>query len=217
MITAGAGNDDIDGGGGWDRLRFGFYSSRFDTHFDVRNLVVDLAAGTATGTWNGKAFSYTLSNIESVVGSPRDDTLRGHDGGNLFYGGAGDDVVNPRDGSNTIMGSAGDDTIVYTDSVTGYQKLAYNLLLRDGGRGLRVTLDAVANRATVEKGTAGTDTIEDIVNPLDSGWTVSGGFELVGTRSDDVFDLTVDEEHGCRSMDEPATILSTSSRRVWSA
>ena len=38
---------------------------------------MDLDAGTDTGTWAGKAFSYTVSNIERVTDGAGDDTLRG--------------------------------------------------------------------------------------------------------------------------------------------
>ena len=42
--------------------------------------------GTAKGMWNGKAFSYTFSNIEHVSGGPGLDILVGSDGDDTFEG-----------------------------------------------------------------------------------------------------------------------------------
>ena len=154
-----AGNDTIDGGGGNDRLQFG-YSARFAAFLDVQDLRVDLDAGTATGTWNGAAFSYTISNIERVEG------------------GAGNDVI--RGALDDVRGSPGNDRIVFTDENT-FGQVDYSRL---GGNGIRATVDGAANRATVDKGAAGTDTIVDVVNPFSG-----GGFGLYGTSTTDVFNL----------------------------
>ena len=199
------GNDVIDGGGGSrDRLLF-LYRGRPDLAV-VENLNVDLGRGTATGTWKGNAFSYRISNIEEVRGGAGSDVIRGNAGANYLYGyggddelyggdgydelygGDGNDILNPGDsdnGDDWIQGSVGNDRIVYTDAGPRvYQGLGYyETLLPDG---ITATIDGAANRATVAKGSAGTDTIVDITNPL-SGW----GFGLHGSRSDDVFDLTL--------------------------
>ena len=58
------GDDDIDGRGGWDVLRFDRSCCA-----TIRGLDVNLGAGTATGTWNGQAFAYSIANIEEVRGS----------------------------------------------------------------------------------------------------------------------------------------------------
>ena len=174
-----AGNDRIDGGGGFDRLSFGSIDPRFAPLYDIGDIDLDLDAGTATGTWDGKSFSYTLSNIEHVRGGSGNDTLRGTDGGDRLNGGNGNDVINPRNNdyrtgtSDYIDGSAGRDRIIYTDS-TGqyaYQYLSY-MWTYDAyhdTRGLTVTIDGGANRAWVYKGAGGIDTIVDIANPLSKG------------------------------------------------
>ena len=196
------GDDVIDGRGGFDRLRF--ISS------SVGALDVDLDAGTATGTWDGNAFSYSISNIEQVRGESGNDTLRGAsgrewlegrggndillggDGSDWLEGGDGDDVINP--GSNSISagggdwvgGSGGDDRIVYTDSTgsTAFQKLSYSGL---EGTGITVRIDGSANSATIAKGSAGTDTLVEVNNALDE----NRGMSLVGTDSNDVFHLAL--------------------------
>ena len=157
-----AGNDRIDGGGGWDRLHFG-YGSRFAAYLDVKDLQVDLDAGTATGTWNGAPFTYSISNIEEVLGGTGNDVIRGAIG--------------------QVEGSPGDDRIVFTDGNT-YGEVDY---WRLAGNGIRATLDG--NGATVDKGSAGTDTIEGIAPLL-----VGDGFGLYGTSSNDVFNLTLRDQ-----------------------
>ena len=190
-----AGNDRIDGRGGWDRLNFGPNGPRLAGFFDIGDIELDLEAGTATGMWNGKAFSYMLSNIEQVNGGPGNDTLRGTNGGEQLNGGNGDDVINPRSndyltGDDLIYGSAGSDRIIYTDSTgsRAYQSLNY-LWVYDAYHdtpGLTVTIDGRANRATVNKGADGTDTIVDIATPL-----TKAGFQIEGTSANDVFHLNL--------------------------
>ena len=195
------GNDVIDGGGGVDSVLF-LYRGRPDLAV-VENLNVDLGTGRATGTWNGAAFSYRVSNIEGVRGGNGDDIIRGNAGDNrldgfggddVLYGGAGNDRLDGGDGDDTItpgsgsggdwiQGSAGNDRIIYTDSVgdRAYQALGYQTLTPGG---ITTTIDGAANRATVDKGAAGADTIVDIENPLGA-----DGFGLHGTDNADVFNL----------------------------
>ena len=157
-----AGNDRIDGGGGWDRLHFG-YGSRFAAYLDVKDLQVDMDAGTATGTSNGTPFSYSISNIEEVLGGTGNDVIRGAIG--------------------QVEGSPGDDRIVFTDGNT-YGEVDY---WRLAGNGIRATL--AGNGATVDKGSAGTDTIEGIAALL-----AGDGFGLYGSSSNDVFNLTLRDQ-----------------------
>ena len=136
-----------------------------------------------------------LTNLSTVTG---EHIIRGSAGGDELWGGNGDDIIHLGDnaepigddrGFDTVHGSTGDDMMNYTDSgPNGYQQLLYSGL--DAG-GIRVTIDGVANRATVDKGPADTDTLVNIANPLNA--DNSGGFELAGTRFDDVFDLTLDD------------------------
>lgn len=94
-FIGGGGDDEIDGGGGFDRLRF--------DRRGVGDLIVLMEQGTATGTWNGRAFSYTFAGIEYVRGGPgtdiigdsvNDDTLQGGRNADLFLlSGGGDDTI----------------------------------------------------------------------------------------------------------------------------
>ena len=184
------GTDIIDGGGGYDSLYFGSSAWRLRRlFFDIGDIEVDLGAGTATG----KDFSYRLSNIEAVYGGPGNDTLKGGYGDSSLYGGGGNDELilgdegndEPRDG--WVGGSAGNDRIVYTDSgPLRWQGIGYKDL--EPGIGITATIDGTTNNAIVDKGSAGTDTIVDIVKPLR---VASVG--LHGTHSDDIFHLTLGE------------------------
>ena len=160
------GNDDIDGGGGWDMLQFG-YASRFAAYVDITGLQVDLEAGTASGTINGSPFSHTVSNIERLWGATGNDSIRGN--------------------IEELRASTGNDTITYTDD-TVYASIIYGYLTSGG---ITATINGPANSATVRKGSAGTDTIVNVAEPLGD---PNGGVGLYGTSSNDVFNITLSED-----------------------
>ena len=158
------GNDNIDARGGSDMLAFG-YTDRFGAYINVENLVVDLDAGTARGRWNGSAFSYRIANFERVQGGSGNDSIRGP--------------------VEEYRASPGNDRITYTDGIE-YGEIRYTNLTRGG---ITATINGPANRATVNKRSAGTDTIVDIDRPLGN-----DGFGLYGTSSNDVFNITLRDD-----------------------
>ena len=100
------GDDVIDGGGGEDRLRF--------DRSGVARVDVDLADGTATGVWDGMAFSYTISNFERIEGSrDGDDNLVGGGGDDRLSGRGGNDVIEGAGGDDRLEGGSGDDVFVF--------------------------------------------------------------------------------------------------------
>ncbi|MGX9353396.1 beta strand repeat-containing protein (plasmid) [Shimia sp. W99] len=99
------GNDTLDAGGGWDVLRY--------DRGGVDAVNVNLATGVATGTWNGNAFTHTISNVEEVRGSRNDnDTLIGDANDNKFTGNGGDDSLVGNNGNDTLLGGDGNDTLL---------------------------------------------------------------------------------------------------------
>lgn len=117
-----AGTDTLDAGDGFDRLRY--------DRTGVAAVIVDTAAGTASGTWRGEAFSHSFSGVEfvrgsrdtatgdDIEGSPRDerfegmegnDTLRGEGGNDNLAGGNGNDTLNGGGGNDRLDGGAGAD------------------------------------------------------------------------------------------------------------
>ena len=99
------GNDRIDGGGGIDRLRL--------DRSGVGSVEVDLLEGTATGTWDGTAFSYTISNIEQVRSGGGNDRLFGSKGDDDLRAGGGDDIIGGDAGNDTLEGGEGDDLFYF--------------------------------------------------------------------------------------------------------
>ncbi|SFE41745.1 calcium-binding protein [Roseivivax sediminis] len=98
------GNDSIDGGGGFDRVRY-------DTN-GVGAVTVDLATGSASGSRNGSGFIDTLASIEYLRGSAEGDTILGGDASERLLGRAGDDSIAGRGGDDDLRGEAGNDTIL---------------------------------------------------------------------------------------------------------
>ena len=85
FVTQG-GNDTVDGGAGADLIRY-------DRSNMTSGVDVDLAAGTATGMWEGTVFTDSLASIEAVRGSGYDDRMSGTTVANEFQGRDGDDAL----------------------------------------------------------------------------------------------------------------------------
>ncbi|MEP4194382.1 MAG: calcium-binding protein [Aliishimia sp.] len=206
------GNDDIDGGAGFDRIRY--------DRSGVENVSVNLATGTASGTWSGEAFLDTLSNIEWVRGS-RDgddllfgsgaderfqgrggddfivslggnDTLEGEDGNDVLNGGEGNDVLLGGSGDDAIFGGAGDDTIdggegedtVFYTEATGRVVVFLNRAAADvgGGQGVDTFIDV--------ENVVGSDFNDRLVGDLGDN-ALAGGLGddvLIGLAGDDTLE-----------------------------
>ena len=135
-----------------------------------------------TAGWPIQVMSLLSSpgNLVNLSAGPTDNTIRGGPGRDVLAGGNGDDVFIPGDnddggdalGGDFVKGSAGDDMIVYTGSgPTLYHHIDY----ADLGLGITATIDGVDNRGSIDKGSAGTDTLVNVATPLDAGWTALGG------------------------------------------
>lgn len=117
------GDDTLDGAGGFDQLRY-------DRGPSSEIVSVDLGVGIATGSWNGTAFTHSISNFEwvsgtfsgndTIIGDAKDniiegfggdDFLEGRGGADLILGGVGDDYLSGGEGNDTIFGGAGSDDL----------------------------------------------------------------------------------------------------------
>lgn len=108
LLAENAGDgDSLVGGEGDDTLSF---------EGTLQGVSVDLAAGTATGTWTGED---SLRGIENVTGGGGDDTLSGDDNANILDGGGGDDSLVWDDGNDTYAGGEGNDTLSFEGTVDG--------------------------------------------------------------------------------------------------
>ncbi len=171
-----AGSDSLDGGAGIDLLRY-------DRGGVTTGVTVDLAAGTATGTWDGAAFAHTIAGIESVRGSKTgdddltgnglantltggggNDTLHGGGGVDQLFGGADNDIFTSGTGADTVDGGAGIDTIDYSGS-TNAQTINMVTNVNIGGEAHNDTLISIENligsdtRGDKVTGTAGANEI----------------------------------------------------------
>jgi Ca2+-binding RTX toxin-like protein len=151
------GSDVIDGRGGFDELRF--------IDEQETGVIVDMAAGTATGSFSTLV---TFSNIESIQGSRGADSVAGS---NAEY-----EQFRMLGGNDTIDGGAGIDRVDYSSDQFF------------GGNGVGVTVDLAAGTATDALGD--TDTLTSIEEAAGTDWAdvLSGSAEdnwLLGNSGND--------------------------------
>jgi VCBS repeat-containing protein len=101
-----AGDDIIDGGDGWDEVR---YDRDANYEGGQNGVTVNLATGTAT---DGFGNTDTLSNIEAVRGTQFADTLIGDNNGNRLEGLGGNDTLDGGGGNDDLIGGDGNDTLI---------------------------------------------------------------------------------------------------------
>ena len=172
------GNDTIDGGAdSFNRIRYDFG--------DTQNLFIDLAAGVATGTFNGEDFTHSIANIQFIRGSRgMFETLFGNAQDNRF-----EPYDAPAGSFSDIRPGGGDNTIDLRRIDERFIALRYE----DQSAGIDVTINGQTNTGTIVKAAGGTDTILGVANPLFGGWTV-GGLDVRGTFHDDSFTITTAAE-----------------------
>ncbi|MFK7877786.1 MAG: Ig-like domain-containing protein [Paracoccaceae bacterium] len=96
LFVLGAGNDSVDGRGGYDIVQY--------DRPEIRGGIdVNLQTGQGIGSWSDQSFVHTLSNIEEIQGSSSSDVLTAADTGSSLFG---------RDGNDTLIGGAGVDSLV---------------------------------------------------------------------------------------------------------
>ncbi len=99
-LEGGDGNDVLIGGPAYDALDTASYVNA------TGSVVVDLAAGAATGQGND-----TLFSIESAIGSAFADTISGSIAANTLAGGNGNDTIDGRAGDDQVEGGVGNDVL----------------------------------------------------------------------------------------------------------
>ncbi len=103
LIIGGLGSDSIDGGAGIDTIS---YVSSTDF------VSADLGANNF---WNGDARWDSVFNVENIIGSNFNDTLKGNAGANQLAGGVGNDAIYGQAGNDTLDGGTGDDQLLGGD------------------------------------------------------------------------------------------------------
>lgn len=181
-----AGNDTIQGGGGWDTASY----HRDESEGGTQGINADLGAGTIV---DGFGDTDTVSGIEEVRGTGFADTisaagvahdvrLEGRDGNDSLTGGSGDDRLRGEAGDDVLDGGAGsNDEAQYDGDIADYA-------LTDNGNG---TYSITDNNGS--DGDDGTDTLSNIEYLWFEGSKdyVSVQALLAGaTNGDDVIDMS---------------------------
>ena len=176
------GNDTVDGMGGFDLIRY--------DRSGVTNVTVDLAAGSATGTWSSTAFTDTLMNIEWVRGSFYADTLLGDEVNNYFEGNYGNDSIDGRGGmsdaadfealnqADATVTALADASGVLVSSILGDDTLT-SIEYLDFADG-RVAVSSLATGQTDNRGGGADNTLmgtiaNDTITGLNGDDTLTGG------------------------------------------
>ena len=165
-----AGNDTVDGAGGYDLLRF--------DQSEIGALAVNLGTSSATGTWDGVGFAHTLSHIEQVLGSAGNDRLTGNSAANTLRGG---------DGQDTLNGGSGNDTLIGGESEADLRDVIY------GGDGADSVIGGEGNDLLSGQG------LSDALYGNDGADFLNGGFgndRLNGGEGADRFYHTGVRDHG---------------------
>jgi len=108
LLGAGAGNNVIDGLGGFDTADYGSATG-----------AVNLNLASTGAQLTGGSGSDTLRNIEGVLGSAFSDRLSGSAGDNLLGGNNGNDTLAGGAGNDTLSGGLGSDIFRFDTALSG--------------------------------------------------------------------------------------------------
>jgi len=118
LLQGRAGNDSLWGDGGDDTLDGGLGADALfgGAGFDLASYAAATSGVTADleapATNTAEAAGDMYFQIEGILGSAHNDTLRGDAGANWLEGGGGDDVLDGRGGADTFYGGNGNDTFL---------------------------------------------------------------------------------------------------------
>ena len=155
QVTGGVGNDTLNGGDGNDTINGNAGIDLLTYASTATGVTVNLTTVAAQNTVGSGAD--TISGIESLFGTPANDTLTGSATANSISGSGGDDLLVGGDGDDTLNGGDGADTVSYSTS------------------GVPVTVNLSV--ATAQNTGAGVDLISNVENALGG----SGSDTLTGT------------------------------------
>lgn len=160
LLSAGAGDNVINGGAGIDTVSYATAGS---------GVTVSLALTTAQAT--GGSGTDRLSAVENVVGSSFDDLLTGSNAANRIEGGAGDDTLNGGLGSDILDGAAGSDSFVFgtalgaanVDTILSFNVADDSILLENTGIFSALTATGALSAEAFRLGTAAADASDRII------------------------------------------------------
>ncbi|MGK9169198.1 M10 family metallopeptidase C-terminal domain-containing protein [Inquilinus limosus] len=176
VLQGGNGDDVMRGGAGADRLDGGNSTDTASYFTSNIGVIVNLAAGTASG---GDAQGDVLISIENLSGSQGSDQLTGDAWANTLQGWNGNDTLRGGAGTDVLDGGAGTDTASYVESSAG---ISVSLVTGKGagGEAQGDTLTGIENLS----GGLGNDGLEgNAGNNVLQGW--GGNDALVGGAGKD--------------------------------
>jgi Ca2+-binding RTX toxin-like protein len=147
LVEAGGGHDTVFAGiGGADTYDGGTGSDLISFAEQCGGVIVDLAAGTASGLG---IFFDTVLGFENATGGALADSIAGTTAGNRLEGGAGHDSLSGREGNDTLTGGAGADTL---NGGAGADRFVFDAR---GGNDLIADFQIGLDRIVFEGGPAG--------------------------------------------------------------
>ncbi len=153
------GSDNIDGGDDKDTIDYSTISQSINITLDGSNSsIVNITDGD----------NDSVKNIENVIGSSANDTIRGDGLDNVLNGSSGNDTLEGGFGNDTIIGGDGEDTLSFENANVGIE-----VNLKETTQDTNVGIDKISDFENVV-GSSNNDTIEGDSgnNKLDGG--VSG-------------------------------------------
>jgi Ca2+-binding RTX toxin-like protein len=191
-LDGGAGDDTVEGGAGNNVLLGGKNSPLGDTlsyAHDTEGVTVSLAITKSQNT-GGEGVD-AASGFENLVAGSGDDVVTGSSLANLLDGNSGSDALTGGAGNDTLNGGDGDDTLVGG---------AGNDALHGGDGNDTLIISGTADQFDILDGGADIDTIKATgaitLHGFDSAadsievWAGVTRQSLIGTRADDVFNLS---------------------------
>ena len=162
-ITGNEANNVIDGARGADIIDGGLGSDTVSYAMSIFSFADDAVQIDLNNTvqHGGEAEGDQLTSIENIIGTAKDDTIRGDSNDNRLDGNVGNDTIFGRGGDDTIVGNRGADTL---DGGSGHDTFVYNSFL-DSGTGFinlgnfgRTTMDF--GHDTIQNFETGVDKID---------------------------------------------------------
>lgn len=169
-----SGADRFFGGGGIDRVTFGWVNP-----LNGSGIVANLQSGRGTGAYGDGLVFRQIEQLDGstagdrFTGSDRADTLNGRSGNDSLFGGGGNDSLNGGSSDDQVEGGGGNDTILGDSGV--------DLLRGDGGDD---DLDGGSSDDTLDGGTGDDTLVGGSGNDRLAGGT--GGDSLAGGEDDDL-------------------------------
>jgi len=112
QLQGGQGADILDGGAGYDLVRYDYYSNG-----SVTVSLMDASINTTLGiVFTNTATGDTLANFERVYGSGYSDFIYGDGNANRLDGNGGDDVLEGMAGADQLYGGGGNNTASYANA-----------------------------------------------------------------------------------------------------